>query len=606
MALAVSLKGSRASSTNTVTTSSGTTTGGANTVFAVCIAWDASTSISSVTDSKSNTYTARGSTQADGNGGNLRWYTSSAGTGGSSHTVTVNFSGSAFPSVSFYEITGADTTIQQATQTQDSGGQPFTITSGALVAGNWVMLAACSNNTGSTGAYSANASTPTFTLLHTEGDVSNYWTHGVSDSISSGTGAVTPSFNRSGTAGGTSGMSLIAYQESSGVSITPSTGTLTLTGYQPTVTASGGVSITPSTGTLSLTGFAPVQSRGITPGVGTLSLTGFTPSLHFNSSITPGVGTLTVAGFAPNLGQVITPGVGTLTLTGYVPSQTLTLASPDPGVLVLTGYQPTVSVTAGANITTGVGVLTLTGYAPTQNLGITPSTGVLVVNGYAPSLGGNLSVTAQVGTLSLTGYEPGVSATANQSITAGVGTLAVLGYDPTQDRGITSSTGQIVVSGFAPTLTSPDSITPETGVLAVAGYAPSLAYSDITITPDAGQIVVTGWIPTVEATGQIALIDTHDGEPKRAREFKKKQEARRKALEDLISPPPVQIPDSQPASVAKIVQSALESDNSAEVDADDDEVFGLLAQIEDETLGAFLDELSRRVRSIRPRGVRGR
>lgn len=211
MAITFTLLGS--GTTGGSPTSGGTSTSGAR--FAVAIAWDAGQTISSVVDSQGNSYSAVGTAQADGNGGLCQWYFSAGGSSGASHTATVSFSGSAFPSISFYQITdGASSAHSGSAQGQDSGGQPFTLTSGTMPSGNWSAGAIASNNTGSDGAYSANASTPTFTLLHSEGTVSSFWTHGVSWASSSGTGAVTPSFNRSGTAGGTSGMAIIVIEES--------------------------------------------------------------------------------------------------------------------------------------------------------------------------------------------------------------------------------------------------------------------------------------------------------------------------------------------------------------------------------------------------------
>lgn len=211
MAITFTLLGS--GTTGGSPTSGGTSTSGAR--FAVAIAWDAGQTISSVVDSKGNSYSAVGTPQADGNGGLSQWYFSAGGSSGASHTATVSFSGSAFPSISFYQCTdGASAAHSGSAQGQDSGGQPFVLTSGTMPAGNWGALALCSNNTGSDGAYTANASTPTFTLLHSEGTVASFWTHGVSSTTSSGTGAVTPSFNRSGTAGGTTGMAILVIEES--------------------------------------------------------------------------------------------------------------------------------------------------------------------------------------------------------------------------------------------------------------------------------------------------------------------------------------------------------------------------------------------------------
>ncbi len=213
MAITATLLGS--GTTGGSPTSGGTSTSGAR--FAIAIAWDAGQTITSVVDSKGNSYSAVGTPQADGQGGLCQWYFSAGGSSGSSHTATVSFSGSAFPSISFYQITdGASSAHSGSAQGQDSGGQPFVLTSGTMPSGNWAALALCSNNTGSDGAYSANASTPTFTLLHSEGTVSSFWTHGVSWASSSGAGAVTPSFNRSGTAGSTTGMAILVIEESAG------------------------------------------------------------------------------------------------------------------------------------------------------------------------------------------------------------------------------------------------------------------------------------------------------------------------------------------------------------------------------------------------------
>lgn len=111
---------------------------------------------------------------------------------------------------------------------------------------------------------------------------------------------------------------------------------------------------------------------------------------------------------------------------------------------------------------------------------------------------------------------------------------------------------------------------------------------------------------------QILVIDTHDGAPKRDRQHKKKQEERRRAIEEAVNPPKpvpeIQAPAPEFKPIApKAQESALTSDNSADFEADDEaQILTMLAQIEDQALADFLDELSRRIRSIRPRGVRGR
>lgn len=234
MAITWTLLSAGTSSGSSVTTAGASSTSGAR--FAIAAAWDAGQTASTYVDSKGNTYTPIGSAQADGNGGLVQWFYSPGGSSGAGHTATMTFSGSAFPSISHYEgVDSSSTTHSGSAQGQDSGGQPFVLTSGTMPSGNWAALALCSNNTGSDGAYSANASTPTFTLLHSEGTVSSFWTHGVSWTSSSGTGAVTPSFNRSGTAGGTSALAILVIEESVGAPAPspPTPTTLKTSGHRP-------------------------------------------------------------------------------------------------------------------------------------------------------------------------------------------------------------------------------------------------------------------------------------------------------------------------------------------------------------------------------------
>lgn len=182
---------------------------------------------------------------------------------------------------------------------------------------------------------------------------------------------------------------------SSGTTVTPGTGALTLTGYAPTVTAQGNVTVTPGVASITVTGYAPTVTapETVTPGGGALSLTGYAPTVTAPETVTPGLASLTVTGYPPTVTapETVTPGVGSLTLTGYAPT-----------------------VTAPANVwaTPGLGNLTLTGYAPTVGSGdklLTPGVGVLTLTGHPPTLTGTTkTVTVGVAALTLTGYAPTV------------------------------------------------------------------------------------------------------------------------------------------------------------------------------------------------------
>lgn len=100
---------------------------------------------------------------------------------------------------------------------------------------------------------------------------------------------------------------------------------------------------------------AAAGSVTVTPGVGSLTLTGFAPtvSAEQNVSVIPGIGALVLTGFAPTVSVgtsvTVTPGTGSLALTGYAPTVTVPVSvtvTPGTGALVLQGYPPTVSTGA--------------------------------------------------------------------------------------------------------------------------------------------------------------------------------------------------------------------------------------------------------------------
>jgi hypothetical protein len=164
--------------------------------------------------------------------------------------------------------------------------------------------------------------------------------------------------------------------------IHPGTGSLTITGYAPTVTrttaSSYGVAHSYVTrGSQSVVSWLN-DGLGVDPG-----------------AITPGTGSLAITGYAPTLvqttNQAVAPGVGNLTITGYAPIVTRTAnqsISPSVGNITITGHAPTLAQTANQALAPGTGSLTITGHAPTlvqtANQGVIPGTGSLAITGYAP------------------------------------------------------------------------------------------------------------------------------------------------------------------------------------------------------------------------------
>lgn len=97
----------------------------------------------------------------------------------------------------------------------------------------------------------------------------------------------------------------------------------------------------------------------ITPGSGTLTITGGTAQLQLATTIIPNVGTLTLTGQSAAVLRAFTinPATGTITLNGYSPTVTnsgggnLTL-TPQAGAVTILQYTPTVQafVSVGAEM----------------------------------------------------------------------------------------------------------------------------------------------------------------------------------------------------------------------------------------------------------------
>lgn len=240
MAIAAALVGARGTSAgSSVTTTAGSTTGGSGNHGVLCLSWDATRTVTTpVTDSKGNTFTAIGTAQADGNGGLLQFWVSYNWTGGATHSITVNFSGAAFPVAHLIEVTGGSSSPQdQANQTTDASS-PYTITTGTLAQAAECVLSACGANTGSDGAYSSS----TDTVLSQEPSVASFWTSGVGYVITASTSAVTPSWTVWSRSGGASVIYLALKEGTAGPTISAQPQSTTVYQGQTanfTVTASG-------------------------------------------------------------------------------------------------------------------------------------------------------------------------------------------------------------------------------------------------------------------------------------------------------------------------------------------------------------------------------
>mgnify|MGYP000859794868 CR=1 FL=1 len=236
MAIAATLIGARGTtSTATVTTTGGTSTGGANSVFYLVVSYDPGVTVSTVADSKSNTYSLVGSVVTGR--GRLARYRCIGGTGGASHTATITFSGASFAVLSLVEVTGADVSPVDISTSAVDTTSPYTIASGTLAQAAEVVLAAIESNTGINGAYSESSG---FTILSQESDIGNFWTHAVAAKVVASTSSITASFTRSGDDDAFDAALVIdSFKEAaSGV-----TGTVAYTNLNDSISASGTVTV---------------------------------------------------------------------------------------------------------------------------------------------------------------------------------------------------------------------------------------------------------------------------------------------------------------------------------------------------------------------------
>jgi hypothetical protein len=276
----------------------------------LCVRWlNASATISSITCPGETVVLKTKATQAAASA-NVQWgYVDSIVAGGSK-TFTVNFSAGTFHvGVGACEITGALTSgiYDAENQANNSGSANPSVGVTTTTDGAAIFAGVFSNNTN---AHTAGSGYTLITFGQTTGSA-----EGEYDLDVGAAGAKTVDFTASSQAWA---LSAIAIKADPNFSITPDVGSLSFTGYAPTVTTP--FLITPSVGALAFTGYAPTVSNStsptITPDVGSLAFTGYAPTASVSgvTSITPSVGALAFTGYAPTLVQTVYDAVFTLPL----------------------------------------------------------------------------------------------------------------------------------------------------------------------------------------------------------------------------------------------------------------------------------------------------
>jgi len=334
----------------------------------------------------------------------------------------------------------------------------------------------------------------------------------------------------------------------------PTTGSLTFTGYPPTILLGADKAVAPGTGTLTFTGYAPTLDLGsytVPVPQGTLTLTGFAPTLDLgNRTVEVPTGTLTLTGqvpVVPSFTLALWQGSTVIATWIWHPPTTFTTATYDiPAAqvanitdwsrlryaVVADGQRHEVSwleleapAEIPANPTPGIADLTLTGYSP--DVFVTgakvPGVGSLTFTGYAPELIGPGTVAPGCGTLSFTGYAPTLDTP--HIVYPGVGTLTLTGYVPPQSKlelyqGSTLITSRALLLtddyanyNFTLTATEKAAVTNwaalrvkivADGVQAVVSWL-EIAKTYGTFEPPTGTLTFVGYAPTVTHTKSISV-----------------------------------------------------------------------------------------------------
>lgn len=173
-------------------------------------------------------------------------------------------------------------------------------------------------------------------------------------------------------------LTLVTSEAAGGVSVTPGTESVIVTGLAPTVTASGSVSVTPGTESVTITGQTPTVTTTAnvtaTPGTESVVITGLAPTVTAagSASVTPGTESVEITGLAPTATasdhQSVTPGTESVVITGLAPVIQISdhqTATPGTEAVEITGLAPVVSITEALSVTPGTESVVVTGYAPT-------------------------------------------------------------------------------------------------------------------------------------------------------------------------------------------------------------------------------------------------
>ena len=181
--------GSSVTGDTTISTAAGST-------LCAFVTMDPGASVSgSVVDVAGNTLAQVGTTQTIVGGAAMKCalYAKQNAAASAVNNVTVNFTAAAFPSLFFFEITGAATASLDVVVQTAGGGSPVTIATGTLAqAAEMVVMCVASENSAATGDYTESGGA-TLTRIDQEPDGINYWTGAAFCKVVASTTTTSPS-----------------------------------------------------------------------------------------------------------------------------------------------------------------------------------------------------------------------------------------------------------------------------------------------------------------------------------------------------------------------------------------------------------------------------
>ena len=293
------------------------------------------------------------------------------------------------------------------------------------------------------------------------------------------------------------------------VTISVNTGTITGTGFN--VEVEQGTSVQVTTGEISINGLNPdiVQGTQFIVTQGMVAINGFDTTVLNGTEINVTSKNISVTGYDVEVEQgiIITSSIESVVITGYNVSVTNELViSLNVGNVIIAGYNTT--VLAGTRIDLIKAEITITGLdlEIEQGTQIDVTSETVTIIGLDVSVENALSINVTTGSINVLGYP--VSVYAGILVEATTGNVAITGYNPTvaQSSGIEVTTGQVTITGLDTTIECTVLIEPTTGMVIIASYEVTVTDSLVAETPITRTNVVAASNRVITNSGSSRLI----------------------------------------------------------------------------------------------------